>query len=93
MSPLYLEGISLDAGMLKGDGPNGPDAEQMIHERKRDERAFYLLFMLSFPLFLMAALAGRLLPGKTVGSENGGQSIIAEASATTRSTIAIGLTN
>lgn len=93
MSPLYLEGISIDAGMLKADGARGDGAEQLVRERKRDERAFYLLFMLSFPLFLMVVVAGRLLPGSAAGGDRAGKSIIAEASATTRSTIAIALTN
>lgn len=87
MSPLYLECIELDAAFIKAD--ERTDKEKQAH-RKQDERDFYLLFVLIFPLFLVTALVICLMPGNATHE---GKSIIAEAIETTRSTIAVVLTN
>lgn len=90
MSPLYLEAISLETALPNNERPQD---QHLMTERRRDERAFYMLFMLTFPLFLMAALVGRLARGGVSGGRNSGMSVVAEASTTARSTIAIALTN
>ena len=93
MSPLHLEGMPLETALLKTDARTSAEIKA---ERRRDESAFYLLFVLSFPFFLVVALARRLLPRAAVTGqmdEKAGKSIIAEASASTRSTIAIALTS
>jgi len=64
--------------------------------RLQDERVFQAIFLVSFPLFLAAALAGRVLPmAKAAGADRPGKqgSVFVQASATARSTIAIALTN
>ena len=90
MSPLYLESIPLETEILKLDKRM---SEEMKAERRKDDRDFYLLFALSFPFFLVAALAGRMIPGSAVTDNQPHKSIIAEASANAGSTIAIALTN
>jgi hypothetical protein len=55
-----------------------------------------VLFVLSFPLFLIAALIGRLIASgaeSTAANHVQNKSVIAEASAAARSTIAIALTS
>jgi hypothetical protein len=96
MSPLYLEGISVEtatAHHADAGYRNVVGSEQRVQERKRDERAFYMLFMLTFPLFLIAVVAHRVLPGSTTSGSATGKSIMAEAGETTSSTLAIALTN
>ncbi len=69
---------------------------QLDTTRLQDERVFQAIFLVSFPLFLAAALAGRVLPVAKAGSADrpGKQgSVFVQASATARSTIAIALTN
>ena len=94
MNRMHLEGIDV---ALANSGPR--DSETKKAERKKDERSFHLLFVLSFPLFLVAVMLGRLIPGISALGEGSSahrdtsKSIIAEASATARSTIAIALTS
>ncbi len=93
MSPLHLEGIPLETALLKTDARTPAEIKA---ERRREESAFYLLFVLSFPFFLVVAIARRLLASVEIENlvdEKAGKSIIAEASARTRSTIAIALTS
>ena len=62
-----------------------------IFLKKRDERLFQVLFVLSFPVFLAVVFATRLLPA---GSENKKQtSMLNEARESARSTIALALTD
>ena len=90
MSLLNLESIPLETEILK---PNPRMSEEMRAERRKDDRDFYLLFALSFPFFLVAALAGRMIPGGVVSDNKPHKSLIAEASANAGSTIAIAFTN
>lgn len=69
---------------------------QLDTTRVQDERVFQAIFLVSFPLFLAAALAGRVLPmAKASGADRPAKqgSVFVQASATARSTIAIALTN
>jgi hypothetical protein len=62
-------------------------------KKTRHERVFFLLFLLSFPFFLLVALLGRINTASESMNARVEKSIIAEASVTARSTIAIVLTN
>jgi hypothetical protein len=91
MNRMHLEGIDV---ALANAEPR--DSEVRKAERKKDERSFYVLFVLSFPLFLIAALIGRLIASgaeSTAANHVQNKSVIAEASAAARSTIAIALTS
>ena len=90
MSPLYLESIPLETEILKTDARK---SEETKAGRRKDDRDFYLLFALTFPFFLVAALAGRIIPGSAVADTKPHKSLIAEASANAGSTIAIALAN
>jgi hypothetical protein len=57
--------------------------------KKRDERLFHLLFVISFPIFLVIVLATRLVP--TAGEAKKHPSILGEASNQARSTLAMAL--
>jgi hypothetical protein len=57
--------------------------------KKRDERLFMAIFILSFPIFLAIAMATRLLGSP--GEVKRDASILGEASSAARSTIAIAL--
>ncbi len=63
--------------------------------RLEEERTFQLLFLLSFPIFLALALTARAHPASRSGDEAGQHrgSVLAEAAAAARSTIAIALTD
>jgi hypothetical protein len=88
MSKPSLDDMALPALQLKG---RDSDSREMSVEGPLEAHAFYLLFMLCFPLILLAILPGRFMPGN---SEPGvRQSIFSEASNITRSTIAIILTS
>ena len=96
MKSMHIESVSMDADLAR---PGLSHADVIKAERKKDERSFHLLFVLSFPLFLVAVMLGRLIPGISALGEGSSahrdtsKSIIAEASATARSTIAIALTS
>jgi hypothetical protein len=57
--------------------------------KKRDERLFHLLFVISFPIFLVIVLATRLVP--TAGEAKKHPPILGEASNQARSTLAMAL--
>ncbi|AMS32281.1 MAG: hypothetical protein ACK45Y_10625 [Betaproteobacteria bacterium] len=62
---------------------------QRHHLKKRDERLFQAIFLVSFPVFLVVVLTTRLLP---VANESKKQtSILGEASNKARSTLAMAL--
>lgn len=64
--------------------------------RHADERTFQMLFLVSFPFFLAVALSARVLPGlhkQGDDSANRRGSLLAEAAAAARSTLAIALTD
>lgn len=62
--------------------------------KKRDERLFQVLFVLSFPAFLAVVFTTRLLPHVGEGSDTKKQvSMLSEASQSARSTIAQALTD
>ncbi len=90
MSPIYLESLPIEEAISKSADRN---TENLLREKQQDERVFYIGFVLSFPLFLVVALAGRILPGHHTADDSSAKSIFAEASSTTRATIAIALTN
>jgi hypothetical protein len=58
--------------------------------KRRDERLFQAIFMLSFPIFFILVLATRLLPA---AGESKKESILSEAKTSARSTIAMALTD
>jgi hypothetical protein len=58
--------------------------------KRREERLFQAIFMLSFPVFFILVLATRLLPA---AGESKKESILSEAKASARSTIAVALTD
>jgi hypothetical protein len=57
--------------------------------KKRDERLFQAIFMLSFPVFLVIVLTTRLLPAANETKKQ--TSILGEASNKARSTLAMAL--
>jgi hypothetical protein len=57
--------------------------------KKRDERVFQAIFMLSFPVFLVVVLTTRLLPAANDSKKQ--TSILGEASNKARSTLAMAL--
>jgi hypothetical protein len=57
--------------------------------KKRDERLFHLLFVISFPIFLVIVLATRLVPTASEAKKH--PSILGEASNQARSTLAMAL--
>jgi hypothetical protein len=61
--------------------------------RRQDERTFQLLFLVSFPVFLAVTLGTRVLPGARHHDDSGTHrnSLLADAAAAARSTIAIAL--
>jgi hypothetical protein len=56
--------------------------------KRRDERLFQVIFVLSFPVFLAIVMATRLLP---TGNAQKDVSMLSEASQSARSTIATAL--
>ena len=67
-----------------------------VRQRRRDEeRAFQWLFWLSFPIFLAITLGDRASPKSKSGEDSGMArvSLLSEAAAAARSTIAIALTD
>jgi hypothetical protein len=63
-----------------------------LKSRKQDERLFQLICIVTFPLFLLAAVVARMRPERWtfVPRETPmRRSVLAEAAAATRSTIAI----
>lgn len=69
------------------------DNAPVRQRRVADERLFQLLFWVSFPLFFALALGSRVLPGSKSGDDGSRSSVLAEAAAAARSTIAIALTD
>ena len=59
--------------------------------KKRDERLFQVLFVLSFPVFLAVVFTTRLLPAGSEGKKQ--TSMMNEARESARSTIALALTD
>ncbi|MCA2999225.1 MAG: hypothetical protein ACKO15_03225 [Burkholderiales bacterium] len=57
--------------------------------KKRDERLFQVLFLISFPIFLVIVLATRLVPAASDAKKH--PSILVEASHQARSTLAMAL--
>ncbi len=72
---------------------NAEQGTQIVGERqilkKRDERLFQAVFLVSFPLFLVIVLTTRLLP--TANESKKQTSILGEASNKARSTLAMAL--
>jgi hypothetical protein len=67
---------------------NGP----VLKARQQDERLFRLVFMVSFPLFLLVGIAARLMPAAPLSGLSEAKprgSLLAEATAAARSTIAV----
>jgi hypothetical protein len=93
MSPLFLESLHVDAALHQ---EHSLSVEEMEKSRRQDERAFFLVFALTFPFFLVAVLAGRvMMPTKTFigGEDKARASLFGEASETARSTIALAFAN
>jgi len=93
MSPLFLESLHLDAAMHAEDVSS---VEEMQKSRRQDERAFFLAFVLSFPFFLAAVFAARMMmPAKAITANDvkPRSSLISEASQAARSTIAVAFAN
>lgn len=55
--------------------------------RERDKRSMAVMKRLMFPIFLVAAFAGRLLPSGRRNDRRGGLSVVAEASDLTHSVV------
>jgi hypothetical protein len=72
---------------------NTQQGTQIVGERqnlkKRDERLFQAIFLVSFPLFLVIVLTTRLLPAANESKKQ--TSILGEASNKARSTLAMAL--